>query len=122
MIACSSPGMISRVTSSVTRRPPNRLHSFSRRSTGSVTRWCPVSERLQLPQLLHNSVPRAHQSAVRKQNNQHKHGSEYDLPVLGKAGEPFLEKKIGCGADDRAVQRAQAAEEDHDHELARELP
>src|SRR5438876_6092816 len=83
IMAWSSPGMTSSVTSSVTRRPPNRLRSFSRRSTGSAT-----------AKPLHKLVPPAKESAARKENDQDKEGSEDHLPVLGEPGEPFLQQQV----------------------------
>src|SRR5436305_7147320 len=112
--ACSSPGRTSSVTSSVTRRPPKFLARLSMRKTASTT----VSATDHSPQL----GDETDQAAAREQRDQHQQGAEDRLPVLGEAGEPFLREDERRSADDRAVQRAHAAENHHDQELAGALP
>src|SRR5712691_2558826 len=111
MTACSSPGMRSKVTSSVTTSAPNVLRSLVRLSTGSVTAEPPCKR-----------ASEADEAAAREQDHEHENGAEDHLPVLGEAGEPFFREQISGGADDRAVERAQAAEQHHDDQLARALP
>src|SRR4051812_6138412 len=108
--ACSSPGSTSSVTPSVTRRPPKFFDRLSMRSTGSATSHP--------PQLLRH----ADQSAAREYRHEHEQRPEDHLPVLGEAGEPFLGQQESGRADDRAVERAEAAEDHHDEQFARALP
>src|ERR1051325_8384061 len=62
--ACSSPGITSSVTLSVTRRPPKFLERFSTRSTGSATEHPPQPAR------------HADQPAGRKYRDQHQQRPE----------------------------------------------
>src|SRR4029079_15759121 len=66
--ACSSPGITSSVTSSVTRRPPKFFERFSMRSTASATD--------------HPPQPRGEteQSARREYRDQHEQRPEDHLP------------------------------------------
>src|SRR6478752_1628439 len=111
MTACNSFGLTSKVRSSVTTRAPNFFRSPSRRSMASVTAEPP-------PQLSRD----ADETSAREQDDEHEHWPEDHLPILGEAGQPLLSQKIGCGADDRAVERAQPAEQHHDNQFTRALP
>src|SRR5215213_5195178 len=108
--ACSSPGITSSVTASVTRRPPKFFVRVWMRSTGSATEYPPQPLR------------HADQSAAREHRDEHEQRPEDHLPVLGDAGKPFLGEQERGGADDRAVERSNAAEDHHDEQLARALP
>src|SRR5262245_45824557 len=96
--ACSSPSRTSRVTSSVTTRPPKLLRSASMRSAGSAT--APAPE---------HRGNEAQQPPAREENNEDEQRPEDRLPMLGQAGEPLLQKDIGAGPDDGATQRSKAA-------------
>src|SRR6202161_403100 len=61
-------------------------------------------------------------AATREQDGEHQKRPEYHLPVFGNAGEPLLDDKIDGGADNGAVQRAEAAENDHHDQFAGLLP
>src|SRR5579862_4811490 len=111
MIACSSSGMMSKVTLSVTRRPPKLLLRDSMRKTGSTTAKPP-----------HDCMAEADQAAAPEQRHQHQQRSENHLPMLGEAREPLLEQQIRGGADDGAVERAEAAKDQHHDQLAGALP
>ena len=109
--ACSSPGRTSSVTSSVTRRPPKFLREvldaqdrLSHGTSSAAARQTP------------SRPPR------REHRDQHQQRPEDHLPVLGEARQPFLDQQEGGGADDRAVERADAAEDHHDEQFARALP
>src|SRR4051812_41655404 len=108
--ACSSPGITSSVTSSVTRKPPKFLARFSMRSTGSATNHPPQPLR------------HADQPAAREYRDQHQQRSKDHLPVLGQAGEPLLSEQERGRADDRAIERAHATEDHDDEEVAGALP
>src|ERR1700742_4035278 len=110
MTACSSPGITSKVTSSVTRRPPKFLERFSVRSTGSATEH-PLQP-----------LRDADQPARREYGDQDQQRPEDHLPVLGPARQPLLGEQKRGRADDRAVERADAAEDHHDQQFARTLP
>src|SRR5437879_3839100 len=110
MTACNSPGRTSSVTPSVTRNPPKFLVSPSMRSTGSATDHPP------------QPGDEADQAPRREHRNEHQQRSEDHLPVLGDAGEPFLGQQERCGTQDRAVERAHAAEDHHDEKVTRALP
>src|SRR6266480_2755740 len=111
MTACSSRGMTSSVRSSVTRRAPNDLRSFSRRSTGSGTHDSP-----------RQGAREAKEATAREQDDEHEHRAEDHLPVLGESGEPLLGQEIDRSPDHRAVERAQAAKQHHHDQFARALP
>src|SRR4051812_31161161 len=111
MTACNSFGLTSKVRSSVTTRAPNFFRSPSRRSKASVTAEPP-------PQLSRD----ADETPAREQDDEHEHRPEDHLPILGEAGQPLLGQKIDCGADDRAVERAQPAEQHHDDQFTGALP
>src|SRR5271165_2702688 len=103
MMACSSPCGTSSVTWSVAMMPPNRRTSFSTRSRGSAT--------LQSPQ-------QAHDAAAAEQHDHEQQRAHDDGPILGELRQKFLQQEIDDGADDRAEQRAHAAEDHHHHEVA----
>src|SRR5262245_4910112 len=109
--ACSSPGCTSKLTASVARRPPNLLLSASTRSTGSGT----AEPARQLAR-------ETDQAAAREHDEEHQKWAEDHLPMLGAIGQPLLEQQEGRGADDRAMQAPDAAEQHHDDELAGPVP
>src|SRR6185436_8740958 len=98
MMACNSPGITSRVTSSVTTRPPKAFFNASRRSTGSATAR-PLAEARGQPD----------QPAAGKDHHQHQQRPKNHLPVLGDAGKALLHQEIARRADDGAMQPADAA-------------
>src|SRR3954453_4498058 len=108
--ACSSPGITSRVTSSVTRKPPKFFERFAMRKTGSATDDSP------------QPLGDADQAAAREHREQHEQRPENHLPVLVQAREPFLGEQERGRADDRAGERAHAAEDHHDEQVAGALP
>src|SRR3954451_19052423 len=108
--ACNSPGRTSSVTLSVTRSPPKFLVRPSISSTGSAT--------AHPPQLRHKSD----QSAGREHRDQDQQRPEYDLPVLGDAGQPFLGEQKRGRAEDRTVEGSHAAEDHHDEKITGALP
>src|SRR5580704_11591502 len=111
MMASISPGMTSSVTSSVTTRLPKLLRRPCRRSSGSAMAEPPPERRA-----------KADQSAAREQNQQHQERTEDHLPILGYPRQPLLGDHIDRAADDRAVERADAAQYHHDDQLAGLLP
>src|SRR5579872_6536077 len=111
MMACISPGMTSSVTLSVTTRLPKLLRRLSRRSSGSVMAGLPLKPR-----------NKSKQPAAREQHGQHEYRSEHHFPVLDQPRQHLLGDQIRGAADDRAVQRADAAEDHHNDQLARSLP
>src|SRR5262245_50591449 len=110
MTACISPGKRSSVTLSVTRRPPKLFCRFSRRSTGSVM----ASSR--------KRQGCADQAATREQDDENEQRPENHLPLFGQSRKPFLGQKESRRAENCAVKRADAAEQDHDDEFAGALP
>ena len=74
------------------------------------------------PNLRHSSAATPIRPPRANSDDQHQQRPEDHLPVLGEAGQPFLGQQIGGGADDRAVERAQPAEQHHDDQFARALP
>src|SRR6185295_8725383 len=109
--ACSSPGMMSRLRSSVTTSPPKLLCSLARRSNGSATSQPP-----------RQFAADADETAAREQHDQYQDGTEDHLPMLGEAREPLLGQEVCGRADDRAMQRAQPAEQHHHDQFTRALP
>ena len=112
MMACSSPGMhVERQIVGDDEAAEVLAQAFEPQHRFSHGR-ASAQARRQMPD----------QAAAREQDDQHEHRSEDHLPMLGEAGQPFLREQIGGRADDRAVERAEAAEDDHDDQLARALP
>src|SRR3954463_9652533 len=82
--ACSSLGITSTVTSSVTRRPPKLFERFAMRSTGSATAHPP------------RRLGAADHPAAGNHRAHHQQCSYFHLPVPGQPRDPFLGKhKLG---------------------------
>src|SRR5271156_2179235 len=111
MTACISPGMTSSVTSSVTARLPKFLRKPSSRSTGSGMTGPPPNPRGE-----------AEQAAAGEQHDQDENRPENHFPVFGYSRQPLFREQKGDAADQRAVERADAAEDHHDDQLAGFLP
>src|SRR5262249_38240759 len=109
--ACSSPGSISSVTPSVTTSPPKFFCTSLISSTASVT--APPSS---------DGAGKAEKSPGQKHNNEPKQRTEDSLPLFGDAAPYFFDEKIARSADDRAIQAANPAEQNHDDQFARTLP
>src|ERR1700683_101797 len=110
-MASISPDMTSSVTSSVTTRLPKLFCSPRRDSTGSG-----------MTEPLPKARAEADQPAAREQDHQHEQRPENHLPIFGYSRQPCLGEEIDGSADDGAVERADAAEDHHDDQLAGLLP
>src|ERR1700738_1134371 len=103
MIACNSPLATSSETLSVARMPPNRRTSLSTRSKGSA--------KAQPPQ-------HPDDAAAPEQHDQQQQRAHDQRPVFRTLRQKFFQQKIDDRADPRAEQRADAAEDDHHHQVA----
>src|SRR5882757_4581183 len=109
-----SPGRTSIETESVAKRPPKRLIRRSVESSGSAM----------------TSPEQGVDAAFCVERDQHQHRPEYDLPVFPPAlaaeieqrRQRLLQHEEGDGAVERAEQRAHAAQNDDDDEIARLHP
>src|SRR5690349_3876103 len=102
MIACVSPSRTSKSMPSVARSAPKLLVSFLTSSIGLV------------------EDPR--QAAAEEDDGEDEQGSEDHLPVLRPARQEILEEEEGEGAEHRARGARHAAEDHHEHDVARLLP
>src|SRR5881296_1183056 len=109
MIASVSPSATSRSTPSVATRPPKRLVSPRTASSVSATGDAGAGQQ-------------AEETAPGVEDDEDEQRAEHDLPVHRPRREHVLEEQEGDGAEHRAVQRAHAAEDDHDHDLAGARP
>src|ERR1700712_2949095 len=103
MMACSSPFATSSERLSVARMPPNRRTRFWTRNSGSATP---------------NPPQQSDNAAAAEQHDQQQERTHDERPIFGDLRQKLFEHEIYDGADDRAKQRAHAAEHDHDHEIA----
>src|SRR5690606_17283541 len=109
--ACSSPGSIDRLRSSVTTSAPKLLRSAVSASAGSATTPSP-----------HEFAGDAEQAAAHEHHGENQERPEDHLPMLGEGRQPLLEEKECGRPDDRPVKRSHAAEQDHDDQFAGALP
>src|SRR5215217_5940810 len=94
MIAWSSPGMTSRLTSSVTTSAPNALRNRRSSRSGSAMTASPEEP---------------HDPAASEEDHQDQERAEDHLPVLGQPRELLLEKQESRSADHRAMECREAA-------------
>src|SRR3954452_9128615 len=106
MTACVSPSATSKSMPSLARSAPNCFVS---------PRTCRSESRIGLPE-------HAGEAALEEDHRKHEQRAQYDLPVLGPAFQRLLDEKQREGADDRPGGARHAAEDDHEHEIARLLP
>src|SRR5574338_570647 len=110
-----SPGSTSRLRSSVAASAPNDLRRRSTDSRGSAMDARPAEQP-------------AMQSLRRVEHDQDQDCAQHELPVIGHVAEQaahaeeLAEQQEHHGAHDRADQRTHAAEDHHDHDLARDAP
>src|SRR3989440_16097 len=109
MIASVSPSATSRSTPSVATRPPKRLVRPRTASSGSAIARDRAGQQ-------------APEAAARVEHDEDEQRTQDDLPVHRPRGEDVLEQEEDDGAEDGAVQRAHAAEDHHDHDVARAGP
>src|SRR3954462_10463673 len=102
MIACVSPSATARLTPSVARSAPKLLR---RSVTSSI-----------------GLVEHAGEAAPEKDDRQDEQRAEDPLQVLGPALQHFLEQQQREAAEHRAGGARHAAQDHHEHELARLLP
>src|SRR5688572_1612444 len=102
MTACVSPSATSKSMPSLARRAPKVLVSWR---TSSIF-------------LLED----AGQAAAEEYYGEHQQRSEHYHPVLGPCLEDFLQYQQAEGADHRAAGGGHAAEDHHEHQLARLVP
>src|SRR4051794_18596947 len=95
MMACNSPGTTSSDRLSVARIPPKRRTRFSTRSKESTTAEPPEQ---------------AHDAAAREQHDQQQQRPHDQRPVFRELRQHFLQHQKEDRTDDRAEQRAHAAE------------
>src|SRR6267154_5554789 len=107
MMACNSPLATSSERSSVAAMPPNRRTSFSTRSRGSPEE----SATAQPPQ-------QSHDAAASEQHDQEQQRAHDQRPVFRDLRQKLFQHQKNDGPDYRAEQRAHAAEDDHDHQIA----
>src|SRR5436190_14099285 len=100
--ACVSPSATSKSMPSLARSAPNCLVSPRTSSIGLVEHAC--------------------EAALEEDHRKHEQRAQYDLPVLGPAFQRLLDEKQRERADDRPGGARHAAEDDHEHEIARLLP
>src|SRR5262245_25492643 len=109
MIACVSPGATSRSMPSLASRPPKRLMRPRTASNASAIARLGTRDE-------------AEQAALREQHDEDQDGPEHDLPVRGQRREQVLEEQQHDRADHGTEQGAHAAEDHHEHDLARAGP
>src|SRR5262249_46031371 len=102
-----SPSRTSRSTPSVATSPPKRLRRLRTDRSGSVM----ARSEAEAPE---QSV----EPALREEHDQQQDRPEHDLPMLGPARQHGFEDDEDSRTQQRAEQRADAAENDHDHQLA----
>src|SRR5262245_56990650 len=107
MMASVSPSATSSATSSVATRPPKRLRNPRTASSGSA-------------------IAGARQQAIKSpapvEHDEDEERTEHHLPVHGPRREQVLEQQERDGAEHWAEQGAHAAQDDHDHDVARARP
>src|SRR3954469_20622461 len=102
MIACVSPSRTSKSMPSVARSAPKFFVS-----------WRTSSIRL---------VEHSRQAATEEDHREHEQRAEDHLPVLRPAREQVLQQEQREGAEHRAGGTRHAAEDHHEHDVARLLP
>src|SRR5437879_1248352 len=106
MIACVSPSRISRSTSSLARSAPKL---FVRPRTSSKVLFILAEEQ-------------SREAAPQEKHRQHQERPEDQLPVLRPARESVLDQQEREGAEHRPGDARHAAQDHHEHELARTRP
>src|ERR1700728_325044 len=103
MIACSSPLATSSERLSVATMPPNRRTRFSMRSKGSATAQPPEQP---------------DDAAAAEQHDQQQQRAHDERPIFRQLRQELFQYQINDRPDHRTEQRAHAAEDHHDHEIA----
>src|SRR5690606_2415737 len=103
-----SPGLRSRLTSSVAFSPPKLFDSLLMSRIGSAMARLPGHE--------------ADNAAAREQHDAEQDEAEEELPALGQPAEHEFQQNIEDGAGDRPEQAARTAEDDQHDQFARHLP
>src|SRR4029079_11180879 len=114
MMAWVSPSLTARSTWSVARSAPKLLHS-----------WRTSSRPLLMP-----SPEQAGEAALGEDDDEDEDDAEVELPVVAhpvlgqelRALQPVLQQQQRRGAEQRPRGRGDAAEDHHEHELARARP
>src|SRR5215470_10024352 len=114
--ACTSPRRSSSETSLTAARPPNCLESSVTRRIGSV-----IGDLGRAAALAQREPADAARQQQHRENDQHPHGQQ---PMLVEAvedrlvGQKILQQREREGAEDRAEERADAAEDHHHQDAA----
>src|SRR5579863_2125495 len=101
--ACSSPGGTASVIESAATTPPKRLLRPSICNSGSATLAAPK---------------RSRDPAMHVDRDQEQERPEDQVGILGDARQRLLQQQKSHRPDQRSEQRAKAAEDDHDDEIA----
>src|SRR5688572_26209204 len=101
-----SPERTSRLMPSLARSAPKDFLSSETASSGSVTA----------------SLENAGQAALEEKHREHQQRPEVDLPVLGPVRQQVLDQQQREGPEQRPGARSHAAEDHHEHDLARARP
>src|SRR4051794_21571168 len=107
MIAWISPAWTSRLTWSVAVSPPKRLTRPVTRSSGSAMTAAPQQ---------------TEDAALGEEDREDHQRAQDDQPMAGEGRQLVLEDEIDRGAKHRAEERADAAQDHHDHDLAGAAP